>query len=287
MLIHFLKLIRYKNLLIIAFAQLFTAAFLQSSCEFNHLFQPNIWLTIVSTLFIAAAGYLINDYSDVKIDVINKPDNIIIGKYISKRWALAIHLIFNAIGIGIAGYINPRFALLNLMLGYLLWKYSVYYKYQIGIGNIIVAGMMSLSIAVLFFASNDFLKPWMLCYAAFAFISGLIREVTKDIEDQEGDKLYGCRTIPIVFGMYRTKIILASLIILLAGLLTYMSAYLIYWKAQWILLAYLTLLVIIPIIIWSVMLKSAHTKSDFSKLSTMMKIIMISGIISMGLRCIP
>src|SRR5688572_22737914 len=85
-----LKLTRFGNLVMIAFAQYFTAAFL---IDKQTIFDPRLLLLSLSTVAIAAAGYIINDYYDVKIDYINKPERVVVGKSITRRFAILFHVI--------------------------------------------------------------------------------------------------------------------------------------------------------------------------------------------------
>ena len=91
-----LKLTRFGNLIIIGFAQYFTAACLIGVYTLNDI---RLFLLTCSTVLIAAAGYIINDYYDVKIDYINKPDRVIIGRTITRRYAILFHVVLSVTGI--------------------------------------------------------------------------------------------------------------------------------------------------------------------------------------------
>src|ERR1700749_4756153 len=119
--IAFLKLIRFENLLMIALTQVFVKDLVLSrimagygiTLEMNGgLFD----LLVLSTVLIAAAGYIINDYFDVKTDLINHPDTVVVDKVIKRRWAIILHLTFTALGIVIGMYAALRTGYLRLAI---------------------------------------------------------------------------------------------------------------------------------------------------------------------------
>ena len=104
----FLKLTRFPNLLIIGFTQYFSTIFLVGYPEhwFDKLYDFNLFLLSSSTILIAAAGYIINDYYDIKIDYVNKPDKVVVGKLVNRRIVLVSHGVLNFIGIAIGFYLS-------------------------------------------------------------------------------------------------------------------------------------------------------------------------------------
>ncbi|HCD88857.1 MAG TPA: prenyltransferase, partial [Algoriphagus sp.] len=151
-----------------------------------------------------AAGYMINDYYDVKIDYVNRPNEVIVGKGIKRRVVIFLHTIFNFTGIGLGAQVAPRIAIVNFVAAFLLWLYSNRLKREPFIGNLTVAFLTGLSVYLVafYYQKNELL---VLTYAIFAFFLNLIREILKDIEDRNGDRKHGCRTLPIVIGFRKTK----------------------------------------------------------------------------------
>lgn len=282
----FLKLIRFPNLLIIIFTQWAVFTFLDSNECLYLNYTLDFFLVIAATLFLTAAGYLINDYFDQKIDLINKPERMVVDKYISRRWVLFWHSLFNFLGIVCAFMVSLSFGILTIVISFLLWQYSARYKRVMFVGNLYVALLMGLTLVVVVYADEDTLFDWLLFYAFFAFITGLIREIVKDIEDTEGDAADDCKTLPIVIGFYKTKRFLYYLIISALIVLLFACGYL-FFKHYLILPLYLILTTAIPMIIFLKKMIKADQKKDFSVLSGMIKLIMIAGILSMALRCLP
>ena len=282
---HFFNLIRWKNILIIVLTQLFAYIFLDESQCIRLQISISFILVSLSTVLLAAAGYMINDYSDIRIDVINKPDKLIVDKYIPRRVVLALHLIFNFAGVAIGAFVNYKFGLLNLCIAFLLWQYSVRFKYQFFTGNLLVSSLMALTLMVVAFASNTMLLLWLVFYTVFAFLTGLIREITKDIEDMEGDAVFNAKTLPNILGIPKTKIVIYYLMLLTLSTLILSCVYL-FLKGYIILPCYLILATAIPLAIFFQRTINADSKKDFSTLSRMIKLIMLAGVVSMGLRCL-
>lgn len=200
------RISRPINLLMVAFAQLMAAYFLieRTPQGLPVLQDYRLYLLILATLLITAAGYMINDYYDVKIDYVNRPNEVIVGKGIKRRVVIFLHTIFNFTGIGLGVLVAPRIAIVNFVAAFLLWLYSNRLKREPFIGNLTVAFLTGLSVYLVafYYQKNELL---VLTYAIFAFFLNLIREILKDIEDRNGDRKHGCRTLPIVIGFRKTK----------------------------------------------------------------------------------
>jgi len=205
----FLRLIRLPNLFFIALAQV-----LFQFCIYYPLYREvvpgndllHFIFLVLASLLIAAAGYIINDYFDINIDEINKPQKMVVDKVIHRRWAIAWHFILSFSGIILTALALPIFEkwyliLANIACIALLWFYSTNFKKRLLIGNIVISLLTAWSILIIFFsklsAENAFepgnhsqpkLFRLAFLYAGFAFVCSLIREAIKDIEDIKGDE---------------------------------------------------------------------------------------------------
>jgi 4-hydroxybenzoate polyprenyltransferase len=273
----FLKLTRFPNLLIIALTQYLSTIFLVAHPEngYAYLFNFKLFLLSASTLMIAAAGYIINDYYDIKIDYVNKPDKVVVGKLIKRRIVLASHIILNVIGIGIGFYLSLRVGALNFLAGFLLWIYSNKLKRMPLIGNLTIAFLTALSIAIVavYFQRNISL---LMAYAVFAFSINLVREIIKDMEDIRGDMRFGSKTLPIVWGLRKTKYFLFVLIFIFILILFVLSSQLGNHT-----LNLFFIILIVPIIYLIYLLYRADSQKRFHQLSTFCKLFMLAGISSM------
>jgi 4-hydroxybenzoate polyprenyltransferase len=297
----FLKLIRYKNLLMVLLTMVLTKYAIINS--FTTLFDFQFTLLIVSILCITASGYIINDIFDVKADVINKPAKVFIGKSISKKNAQFVYLILIILGFlfGVyASYLKGDFSYSIFFIGtiILLFWYSKTLKKIAFIGNIVVSFLTTLTLlivfvfelesvnsaATIFEAIVNFFRliPTaiaLLCYIIFAFSITLIREIIKDIEDVKGDYSLKMKTLPILIGINRTKnvaLVISAFVFLF--LVFILKVELIHFP---LLFWYAILFIILPFTSFFYKLNSAKTIMNFSKLSRLLKLIMCFGILSM------
>ena len=273
----FLKLTRFPNLIIIAMTQYFTAIFLVATENQWQVMLSDYKLLLISfsTVLIAAAGYIINDYYDVKIDFVNKPERVVVDKLLKRRVVMAAHTILNFTGIGIGLLVSFEIALINFLSALLLWLYSNHLKRLPFVGNAAVALLTgaALLVVAIYYQKNTFLVA---VYAIFAFSITLIREIIKDIEDVKGDTVFGCRTLPVIWGIRKTKVIIYLLSTVFTALLFYLASVL----NNPTLTIFFAVLVI-PLSHFIYRLVTADTKKDFSYLSAYCKILMLSGILSM------
>jgi len=246
---------------------------------------------------IEVAGYIINDYFDLNIDRINKPEKLVVEKLIKRRWVIIWHLILSVIGIVIGFYIDiktpTRFiGLANMGCVLLLFVYSISLKKKLLAGNILIALLTAWVVLVISFAETSNLLLYKgsysvekitrltFLYAAFAFIISLVREVVKDMEDIEGDRKYGCTTMPIVWGLHVSKVFVAVWIIVLIALLVVIQVYVL--QFGWYFSAFYCIVLVIAPLYWIFRrLMTAKTPRDFHKISTAVKMVMFTGILSM------
>lgn len=231
----FLRLIRWPNLVFIGLTQvLFYYIVVQPSD-----FAPFIFGCLcAASILIAAAGYIINDYFDLNIDRVNKPEKLVIEKVIKRRSAILWHWFLSGLGVLLSVYVswklrNPIVGLANLGCVILLWFYSTTFKRALLIGNVVISMLTAWVIVVLFVCeirlpygynlSRTF--KYAIVYGGFAFIISLIREVVKDIEDVDGDTRHGCRTMPIVWGINVAKVFAATWLVVLISALAVIQFY--------------------------------------------------------------
>lgn len=274
----FLKVIRFPNLVIIGFTQYMTAVFLvgDTSEGISRLFDTNLFLLVLSTVFIAAAGYIINDYYDVKIDFINKPKRVVVGRILKRRGVMVAHSILNFIGISIAFYLSIWVGLISISAAFFLWWYSNQLKRLPFIGNFFIGVLTGASIFLVgvYYQQQVYLIN---TYAFFAFSITLIREIVKDMEDLKGDADFGCRTLPVLFGIRKTKVFVYILIAAFIFIMFYLASRL---GNQTLIIYFLILL--LPILHFLFLLVKADTVRHFRSISNYCKIIMLSGILSMA-----
>jgi len=299
----FFRLIRFPNLVFIALTQsLFYFA------VFNTLvtqpgYKPSdfyFYLLMAASLMIAAAGYIINDYFDLNIDAVNKPDRVVVDRLVKRRWAILWHMALSLGGLFLSILVSYRtgtwiIAFANLCCIILLWFYSTTFKKKLLSGNIIIAALTAWVILVIYFFAGADIDVWKpgtgyydprkffkitMLYAGFAFVVSLIREVIKDLEDMEGDARYQCRTMPIVWGVPASKVFAAVWLIVCISALFIIQLYA--WQSGWWPASlYCFGFIIIPMLFILNRLYKASLPQHYHELSTSIKFIMFAGILSM------
>jgi 4-hydroxybenzoate polyprenyltransferase len=299
----FIKMIRLPNLIFIALTQV-----LFYECIIRTILDPlsiapaigriSLLFIIISSVFIAAAGYIINDYFDINIDQVNKPNQNVIDSIVSRRWAMLWHMIISGAGVLLSIYVFIRTSLwyiplANLGCVFLLFVYSLSLKRKLLSGNILISLLTAWVITILFLselklstipdpqalnASHKIVRLGLL-YSAFAFIISLVREAIKDMEDIEGDSKYNCRTMPILWGVNAAKVYVALWLVVLIALVIVAQVYVSQFRWWWPNL-YSTALIIVPLGYIFYKLFKATTPRDFHQLSTITKFVMLTGILS-------
>jgi 4-hydroxybenzoate polyprenyltransferase len=299
----FFRLVRWPNLVFIVLTQMLFEYCIYKRIYIGEASQPNdtrqfIFLVIASVM-IAAAGYIINDYFDLNIDQVNKPDKVVVNVIINRRWVIFWHMFLSLLGLFFSFAALPlnnywHLVLANLASIILLWFYSTNFKKQLLIGNILISLLTAWVIMVLFLSKQPLQLDHILAvktnevrffrltivYAAFAFIISLIREVIKDMEDVEGDRRYGCRTMPIVWGINASKVYAAVWLIVLIASLLVLQFYVLPF-GWWLSVLYCIVLIIAPLVWILFKLFKASSAKDFHTLSTIVKLAMMTGILSM------
>ncbi|WP_245975240.1 geranylgeranylglycerol-phosphate geranylgeranyltransferase [Deminuibacter soli] len=304
MIVAFFRLIRWPNLVFIALTQvLFNYAVIRPVLLHAGL-QPNLQGCAFAALalafwLVAAAGYIINDYFDYNIDIVNKPNKVVVGKIISRRWTIIWHLVFSlsAVALGFYMDITTRIHLMGpgmLLTAALLFLYSISLKRKLLWGNILVSLLTAWSVlGVTWCESSNLIQTISLhlpqvnkitritfLYAGFAFIISLIREVVKDMEDVEGDRRYGCNTMPIAWGINATKVFVAVWMVVLIALLVIVLVYVLLF-GWWMISIYFIVLVTLPLLWVFRKLFTANEPADYHRLSSVIKMVMFTGILSM------
>ncbi len=310
----FIRLIRLPNLIIVALTQYFMRFLIikpmlgHFSMKTSGIYQMyelelqmselDFFFLVMATVLLTAAGYVINDYFDRRIDQVNKPDKVVVGKTINRRTAMTLHWVFNAIGVILGFYVSWKIGIYKLGFIFLiitgiLWYYTTSYKKQFLIGNLVVAFLTALVplMVVLYELPllNQLYGPtvilhdanfrgiffWVLAFSGFAFITTLIREIVKDTEDFEGDSMYGGNTLPIIAGIFITKIVIIAL-----SLLTLAAIVILYFTFlnDWLSAAYGSVLLVLPFLIFLVLIIKANTQKSYHFASVVMKFIMLFGI---------
>jgi 4-hydroxybenzoate polyprenyltransferase len=263
----------------------------------------NFVLLVASTVFIAAGGYVINDYFDRKIDMENKPDKVVVGTHIESRRVMSLHNAFTAIGLILGFYVSfdldrNSFSIIFIIISGALWFYSTLYKRHLLVGNLLIALLTAVvPLLVLLYDVPLLLEKYQLVFlskpevykeiqymmysvvlfAGFAFLTTLVREIIKDIQDMEGDCECYRVTIPIAWGVTAAKIISSVLTLVTIGALWFIY-YIFLQNDIWSLL-YVSIVLTLPLLILIVMLIKSDSPKAYGRVSNLLKIIMVLGLL--------
>lgn len=244
-------------------------------CSSEKSISVPIILAALSASFVGSAGNIINDYFDVEIDKLNRPERLLPSGVITKTEALIVYLLLNIAAVILSLEINNYSFAIVVFAILMIFLYSYRLKSVPLAGNFVVAFFTGFAFIYGGVAAGDWKEG--IVPALFAFLINFIREITKDIEDLEGDRANNVRTFPIVYGVNKAKIlitVLSSVLILGTVLPFYLSVY----NIEYLLLVLFTVdLMLVKLIL---KLKVADTKIDFRRIATVQKIIMIFGLIA-------
>jgi 4-hydroxybenzoate polyprenyltransferase len=303
---HFLKLIRARNLAFIVLTQVLFFFCVMRPQLADHpgataaVGVIELSILVAASVLIAAGGYAINDYFDQDIDSVNRPQSAVLGKTIGRRWGIFWHLVLSLAGLSMSLFFSLRTGnwltfLFNSLAVLLLWVYSTDFKKQALVGNVVISLLTSWVVLVLYVSEaglnltglSDARRGFIMSvyrigilYGAFAFMSSVIREAVKDIEDMPGDERHGCRTMPILWGVRSSKVFISVWMIVLFFALFALAVYSV--MLQWWLFAlFIVIAVMFPLGRSFRSLMQAETTTDYARLSRMVKWVMFNGILSM------
>jgi len=298
------KLIRVHNLFIIGLTlYLIRYCVIFPIAELNNIplqiSDFEFFLSVFSLILIGAGGYIINDYFDTLVDRRNRRSRNVVGKSIKRRVAMILHIIANTIGVLIGLYLSFLFksfylGLINIIYATLLWFYSTHFKHQPLTGNVLISvltGLLPLIvvfyelplIANAYIESGETTKLQItyifflpLGFSVFGFLTNLIREIVKDMEDIRGDLFVGSKTLPIAIGIRNTKTVLVILILITLVLLAYVQSIFSFEASSFF---YFLLLVQLPLVYATIRLLSSNLNKDYHLISKILKLVMITGIL--------
>jgi len=310
----FLKLIRWQNLIIVVLTMVLMRyaiiepllsrtgiILLQGSGEEGPMVLQFPWyyflILVSATVCITAGGYVINDYFDIRTDLINR-GQVIVGTRVSRRQAMLLHSILNIAGVLAGFYVSWKagyfwLGTIFLLVSGLLYFYSASYKRQFLLGNLIVSVLTAMvpfmvvifewaavyryySVYAIEMPELSFLFYWVGGFSLFAFLTTMAREIIKDTEDFEGDSAYGRNTLPVLIGITSSKIVAAILVVF-----TIISLYLVWYFFinDKLTLGYITAVIVAPLIYVLYQLIASREKKDMHIASRTMKIVMFAGIL--------
>ena len=308
-----LKIIRWKNLVIISLSQIFIKFFfIDFFIQKDQLLNENFVILLIVTILIAASGYIVNDIYDYNLDQINKPEKVVLGKFLKSRDAIIIYMLFNSLAIMLSIFLCIKieqeiYILVFLLIIYCLWLYSKKLKKYKIIGNILIAFFISLSILnVPLFSYKNLLSDdrffvflIISIFSVLAFLINVKREIIKDIEDIEGDTIHKVKSLPIIFGTKKSKLVTIIIGIILIFAISCIITFQILilrsdllldvggnqfsnpqiWGANYISTVYM-FIILIMFFYTELLILNATSKTNFTKVSKLLKFLMLLSLLS-------
>jgi len=275
----FFSLIRWYNLLVVAVAQYLAAYFiLHDNPPWQAvLFDPRLLGVAISTSLVIAGGYIINAFYDIEKDMANRPEEVIMGRIISKRSALQAWILVNFVGMLLSFSLKWELFVFNGLFAFGLWFYSHKLKKLPLVGNISAA---ILTVAAFFAVCvyYGFVNQVILVYAAFIVLITLIREVVKDLEGVKGDLVFGYQTFPVVYGMRKTKVLLFGLMAT-----TVLPFALLYFMVPLQMLLWYFIFCALMLLLAAFRISKASKPRHFERVNMLFKLLILSGVLSIAL----
>lgn len=297
-----LRLIRIPNLFIVSLVQLLLYFhLLLPAFKQNHV-SPRLnplefIFLLIATLCTTACGYIINDLYDYETDLLNRKNKVVVHEKISAQLCIWLYIMLGFLGFLLSLYLAFRIGQVYLSGLYtlafaLLFFYTKILKKRPLSGNLLVALFCSGVAGLVWLAelpswwalraqnlpSAQHLQATISWYCAFAFFSTMFREIVKDLEDENGDAVAGCRTFPIVAGQQAAKLLATSMAFILVALLGFL-----YFSNTpgFSPLFYLGALlsIIIPLGYGLYLLQKAQTPTDYHRISHLAKWVMLAGVL--------
>lgn len=285
----FLHALRPVNLLILAGSEVLISILFSVLGSFNGwaIHPGMLVLAVLSSLSIAAAGNLHNDIHDIRSDSINRPgsnpaETFSLRMLSAWRNILGIAGLFGGV---IAGIITGSWYVIIVFIlsVILLWAYSPYLKSRVFIGNLAVSLLPALAIfiipAIWIESGTGQFRPEILFFVIFAFLTSLCREIIKDIEDIEGDRQGGYRTMPVVYGIKRTRTV-AGILAIVLNIAIILLAINLYQQGLYLSASFMIIPAILTML-WDFHNRGAMSKEIAGKQSRRMKYIMAVGLAGM------
>jgi geranylgeranylglycerol-phosphate geranylgeranyltransferase len=239
------------------------------------------WLTILfaslAGALIAGGGYAINDYFDIEIDRINKPNRPLPRGAATDRGAVWLWGITSGVGLLLCASVGGGALAVGLFWVISLYFYSKTLKRTALTGNILVGVITGLAFVYGGIAVGHAERSFF--PALFAFLINVARELVKDVEDLEGDAKGKASTLPVKYGV-KPALVLASMTIFLLVVATFLP-----YSSGIYSVSYLALIVVVnaALIYVIVSMWKDRSPTNLGKLSLILKLDMVGGLVAIFL----
>ena len=273
-----LSVVRGYNIAVIVIAQYLASIFIFSpEKSLRHIFLDlDLYFIVLATICVIASGYIINNFYDVDIDKINRPQKTKIDSIVNQKTKLNIYFFLNFLGFGFGLLVSWRAALFFAIYIFLIWFYSHKLKQYPLIKLFSAAILAILPFFVIFVYFKNF-STIIFTHASFLFFILLIRELIKDLESIEGDIINDFITIPIKYGEQFSKILIT-----LIAFLTLSPIYFLLKYPEIGLMKYFFYFSAVVLFIFILLLWRSNSKQNYILLHNILKFLILAGIFSLA-----
>ena len=270
------SIIRGYNILVIALAQYLASIYILSPNLplRSVILDLNLFVLVLASSLVIAAGYIINSFYDSEKDLINKPRKSMLDRLVSQRFKLTTYFVLNFLAVFLASYVSFRAVLFFSAYIFGIWLYSHKLKRIPFLGNVVSAMLAITPFFAVFVYYKNF-ETVIFVHAVYLFLLILVRELIKDMESIAGDLAQGYRTLPILYGNIVSNTFISVLILLTLlpamMLINYFDVgfMYIYFSAS------IVLLIIFLFLLWQ-----SSSKKHYVWLHNILKFIIVSGVFS-------
>lgn len=209
-----LSVVRGYNILVLIIAQYLAAIFIfspENSIQ-KVIFDPHLLCIVIATVCVVAAGYIINNFYDVKVDQINRPLKTGIDNIVKQETKLNLYFFLNFTGFSCSFFVSWKAAFFFSVYIFGIWFYSHKLKKTPFIGLLSATILTILPFFVIFIYHKNFSKI-IFVHAIFLFLVIMVRELIKDLENMKGAIANNYKTFSVVYGEKKTKQLSITLLI--------------------------------------------------------------------------
>jgi 4-hydroxybenzoate polyprenyltransferase len=272
------SVVRGYNILIVVIAQYLASIYIMAHDRplGDVVFDLNLFFLVLASAATIAGGYIINSFYDSEKDLINKPIKTTLDRMVSQNTKLSFYFILNFMATFMASYVSFRAVVFFSLYIFGIWFYSHKLKKLPIIGNLTSAILTITPFFAIFLYYKNF-EIVIFVHALFLFLIISMRELTKDLENIKGDLALNYKTIPVVYGINASKIMLSILVGLTLIPTYFLMNYFPIGKMNYFFYLSIFLLVVFLVLLWR-----SSSKSQFLLLHNILKIIILAGVF-----CIP
>ncbi|RSK41919.1 geranylgeranylglycerol-phosphate geranylgeranyltransferase [Mangrovimonas spongiae] len=273
------SVIRGYNILVVAVAQYLASIYILAHYKpvREVVFDVNLLMLVLASSATIAGGYIINNFYDSEKDLINRPRKTMLDRLVSQNTKLSFYFVLNFLAVVLASYVSFRAVVFFSIYIFAIWFYSHKLKKMPFIGNLTSAILTITPFFIIFVYYKNF-EHVIFVHAMFLFLIISMRELTKDLENLQGDLAQNYQTIPVVYGEKVSKIMLTVL-----GVLTLLPALLLIFQYQVGKMSYYFYLSIVLLVVFVVMLWRSNSKLQYLILHNILRFIIVLGVISIPL----